>query len=73
VAGAIDMGVVDLNHAGAGAIATLPGVDDALAQEIVRSREECDGFGTLAELGGVLDLAPDTVEELRPYVVFLPR
>jgi DNA uptake protein ComE-like DNA-binding protein len=67
------MGVVDVNHAGAGAIATLPGVDDDLAREIVRCREEVDGFGSLADLGGVLDLDYDTVEELRPYVVFLPR
>jgi hypothetical protein len=73
VAGAIDMGVVDLNHASAGAIATLPAIDDALAQEIVRAREECDGFATLAEMGGILDLEADTVETLRPYVVFLPR
>jgi hypothetical protein len=73
VPGAVDMGVVDVNHAGAGAIATLPGIDDALAQEIVRAREECDGFKTLAEMGGVLDLEADTVETLRPFVVFLPR
>jgi DNA uptake protein ComE-like DNA-binding protein len=73
VAGATDMGVVDVNRAAAGAIATLPGIDDALAQEIVRAREECDGFKTLAEMGGILDLEADTVDELRPYVVFLPR
>jgi DNA uptake protein ComE-like DNA-binding protein len=73
VTGAIDMGVVDVNHTAVGAIATLPGVDDALAQEIVRAREECDGFKTLAEMGGILDLEADTVETLRPYVVFLPR
>jgi DNA uptake protein ComE-like DNA-binding protein len=71
--GAIDMGVVDVNHAGPAAIATLPGIDDALAADIVREREECDGFATLAEMGGVLDLAADTVEDLRPFVVFLPR
>jgi hypothetical protein len=71
--GATDMGVIDVNHAGASAIATLPGVDDALAQEIVRAREACDGFKTLAEMGGVLDLEADTVETLRPYAVFLPR
>jgi hypothetical protein len=73
VPGAIDMGVVDINHAGADAIAALPGVDDALAREIVRAREACDGFKTLAEMGGVVDLEADTVEDLRPFVVFLPR
>jgi len=30
------MGVVDVNHAGAKAIAALPGLDDDMAREIVR-------------------------------------
>lgn len=71
--GSTDMGVVDLNHAGPRAISRLPGIDDAFAREIVHAREECDGFKTIDEMGGVLDLEADTVEALRPYVVFLPR
>jgi DNA uptake protein ComE-like DNA-binding protein len=71
--GARAMGVVDINRAGAGALAELPGVDRALAGEIVRVREEIDGFGTLEEMGMVLHLDGDLVEDLRPYVVFIPR
>jgi hypothetical protein len=67
------MGVVDVNHAGAPALATLPGIDNHLADEIVTAREAIDGFKSLEDLGGVMDLDGDLVEDLRPYVVFLPR
>lgn len=53
--------------------AALPGIDDALASDIVAAREQIDGFGSLEDLGGVLGLDGNTVEDLRPYVVFLPR
>lgn len=71
--GADHMNVVDVNHASAGAIATLPGISDQLAGEIVAAREEIDGFDTVVDLGEVLRLDPGVVEDLRPYVVFLPR
>jgi DNA uptake protein ComE-like DNA-binding protein len=67
------MGVVDVNHASAAALATLPGIDNHLAREIVSAREEIDGFASLADLGGVMDLDGNLVDDLRPYVVFLPR
>jgi DNA uptake protein ComE-like DNA-binding protein len=73
VAGARSMGVVDMNHASAGALATLPGIDDRKAGEIVAAREEIDGFGSLEDCGGVLGLDAGLVEDLRPFVVFLPR
>lgn len=73
VPGANSMGVVDVNHASAGALATLPGVDDQKAGEIVAAREEIDGFSSLEDCGGVLGLDADVVEDLRPFVVFLPR
>jgi DNA uptake protein ComE-like DNA-binding protein len=73
VANARAMGVVDVNRAGASALAELPGVDRALAREIVRVREEIDGFATLEEMGMVLHLDGDLVEDLEPYVVFIPR
>jgi hypothetical protein len=73
VRGSHDMGVVDVNRAGAKALSRLPGVDDDLAREIVRAREQIDGFGSLEDLGVVLRLDGDVVEDLRPYVVFLPR
>jgi hypothetical protein len=67
------MGVVDMNHASADALATLPGIDNHLAREIVTAREDIDGFKSLEDLGGVLDLDGNLVEDLRQYVVFLPR
>jgi DNA uptake protein ComE-like DNA-binding protein len=73
VHGARAMGVVDVNRAGAGALAELPGVDRALAGEIVRARDDIDGFGSLEELGMVLHLDGNLVEDLEPYVVFIPR
>ena len=66
-------GLVDVNSAPLHAIAWLPGIDDALAAEIVRAREEIDGFSSLADLGTVLRLPGDVVEDLRDRVVFLPR
>jgi DNA uptake protein ComE-like DNA-binding protein len=67
------MGVVDVNHADAKALLELPGITRALAREIERAREEIDGFESVDDLGVVLRLSADAVEDLRPYVVFLPR
>jgi DNA uptake protein ComE-like DNA-binding protein len=67
------MGVVDVNHASASALAKLPGIDDQVARDIVTAREEIDGFKSLEDCGGVLELDADVVEDLRPFVVFLPR
>ncbi|HET8756096.1 MAG TPA: helix-hairpin-helix domain-containing protein [Solirubrobacteraceae bacterium] len=73
VPGATHMGVVDVNHAGIDALARLPGVSDALAREIAVARTQIDGFKSVEDLGVVLRLDADAVEDLRPYVVFLPR
>jgi DNA uptake protein ComE-like DNA-binding protein len=73
VQGARHLGVVDLNRAGVEAIEALPGVTHKLAREIVRAREEIDGFASLEDMGMTLHLDGDAVEDLRPYVVFLPR
>jgi len=73
VRGARHIGVVDVNRAKAAAVARLPGVDDEMARGIVRAREEIDGFDSLEDMGMVLHLDGDLVEDLRPYVVCLPR
>ena len=56
-------------HASAQALATLPGIDAALATRIV----ELHGFASVHDLGGVFDLDASAVERLRDRVVFLPR
>jgi hypothetical protein len=66
-------GLVDMNSAPVAVIARLPGVDDGLAAEIVRLRQELDGFKSIEELGMTLDLSADLVEDLREWAVFLPR
>ncbi|HEX5621538.1 MAG TPA: helix-hairpin-helix domain-containing protein [Solirubrobacteraceae bacterium] len=71
--GATHMGVIDVNHAGIDALARLPGVSDALAREMAHARTDIDGFKSVEDLGVVLNLDGDAVEDLRAYVVFLPR
>jgi Helix-hairpin-helix motif len=62
VAGAFDAGLVDLNHASARALATLPGVDRRLANRIVLVRGRIGGFSSLYDAGSLLDLPPDLVD-----------
>jgi DNA uptake protein ComE-like DNA-binding protein len=73
VTGSRHLGVVDLNRAGVEAIEALPGITRKLAREIVRAREQIDGFASLEDMGMTLHLDGGVVEDLRPYVVFLPR
>jgi DNA uptake protein ComE-like DNA-binding protein len=51
----------------------LPGVDRALARRIVKTRSEIGGFSSLEDMGTVLDLPPDLVEDMRERAIFLPR
>ena len=51
---------------------TLPGIDDALATRIVELRAELNGFSSVHDLGGVLDL-DGTPSSASGPVVFLPR
>jgi hypothetical protein len=71
--GAYDGGLVDLNHAPAAVIACLPGVDGELAQRVVEARDRVDGFTSIEDLGTLLDLPGDQVEQLRHHAVCLPR
>jgi DNA uptake protein ComE-like DNA-binding protein len=69
---AFDGGLVDVNHASATAIASLPGIDAALAAQIVDLRG-ATGFISLHDLDLVLDLDEATLQQLRELVVFIPR
>lgn len=71
--GAMDAGLVDVNHVPRQALERLPGIDPVLALRIVEVREELDGFSSLADFGMTLDLEGHEVERLRELVVFLPR
>lgn len=71
--GAQAAGLVDVNNGSARALATLPGIDEALATRIVELRAELNGFASVHDLGGLIDLDGNAVERLRDRVVFLPR
>jgi hypothetical protein len=73
IVGAFHGGLVDLNNAGAGALASLPGITQRLALHIVDVRERINGFSSLEDLGLMLELDPDQVEAVRGLVVLLPR
>lgn len=64
--------VVDLNHAPKEVVATLPGVSDDLAGEIVTVREELGGFDSVEDLGALMTLHPRIVEAMRTRAVTLP-
>jgi DNA uptake protein ComE-like DNA-binding protein len=66
-------GLVDLNNAPAGVIEELPGVNRELAERIVSTREQVDGFSSLEDLAHVLDLPVALVDRIRADVVLLPR
>ncbi len=71
--GARHAGLVDVNNASLSALLKLPGIDDALATRIVEIRAEINGFSSVHDLGGMLDLDGHAIERLDDRVVFLPR
>ncbi len=64
--------LVDVNHAPASAIASLPGVSQALATEIARVRDQLGGFDSVDDLGALMALHPRIVEAMRTRAVALP-
>ena len=70
--GALDAGLVDLNHASVRAIAELPGIDVELAQRIVSAREQVDGFSSVYDMGALLELPAEVVDGISGLVVCLP-
>jgi DNA uptake protein ComE-like DNA-binding protein len=71
LAGANDYGLVDVNHAPAAAIAKLPGMTDELARRTVDARIQAGGFSSVEDLGMVLNLSPDSVDQMRDMAIFL--
>lgn len=63
--------VIDVNHAPAGVIASLPGVSNETAAEIVHLRGELNGFDSVDDLGSLLDLHPRVVAAMRLRAVAL--
>lgn len=59
---------VDLNLATRGELEALPDVGPALAERIVREREERGRFRDVSDLRRVRGIGPKTMERLRPWI-----
>lgn len=67
-----DGGVIDVNHAPASAIATIPGIRPAGAELIVQRREDLGGFSSAEEVAAMVALPPHLTPVLKEHAVFLP-
>ena len=67
-----DGGLVDVNHAPAAALTELPGMTPALAERVVRVREECGGFTSVEELSALAELPPALTPRIDEFAIFLP-
>jgi 4-amino-4-deoxy-L-arabinose transferase-like glycosyltransferase len=61
--------LVDVNHAPANVLQTLPGIDADLARRIVATRENVGQFSSVADMAFVLDLDPDTAARLERVAI----
>jgi hypothetical protein len=67
-----DGGLVDVNHAPASSLETLPGITRELADRIERIRSEAGGFSSAEELSAVAALPPALTPDLAEFGLFLP-
>jgi DNA uptake protein ComE-like DNA-binding protein len=66
-----DGGLIDVNHVPAPTLRLLPGIEDELAEKIVRIRTEQGTFVSVEELGVDADLSPDLVQRIAEYTIFI--
>lgn len=67
-----DGGLIDVNHAPAPVIANLPGLTPALAEQIVRVRDEVGGFVSAEDVSAAVSLPPHLTSDVAEYGIFLP-
>jgi DNA uptake protein ComE-like DNA-binding protein len=66
-----DGGLVDVNHAPAAALETLPGMTAGLAAKAVALRAERGAYVSADDLCTALDMSPDTVSDLADRTIYL--
>lgn len=71
IPGSDDFGLVDVNHAPQAALCQLPGITAEFAQRIVDLRQSAGYFQSGEDLGVTLDLAPNLIDGLQEYAIFL--
>jgi competence protein ComEA len=69
VSGATDSKKVDINHATAVELQTIPGVGPSKAQKIIDYIQQKGPFTSIEQLDNVNGFGPKTVENIRPYVI----
>jgi competence protein ComEA len=65
---AVPLAPMDLNHAGAAELASIPGVGETLAERIVLHRQAHGDFRSVEELRKVKGVGEKTLERMRPFV-----
>ncbi|GAA1777928.1 ComEA family DNA-binding protein [Actinomadura chokoriensis] len=66
-----DGGIVDINHAPASAIMTVPGITREQAEQIVRLRQDVHAFTSAEEVSAMADLPPHLTPTLAEHTVYL--
>lgn len=61
-------GRVNPNRANAGRLANVPGMDPAMAEAIVRFREDHGHFRRLSDLEQIPEIGPKRLRTIRPYL-----
>lgn len=61
-------GFVNPNRANARHLANVPGMDPAMAEAIVRFREDHGPFGRLSDLERIPEIGPKRLRKIRPYL-----
>ncbi|MBP0723749.1 helix-hairpin-helix domain-containing protein [Bacillus sp. RG28] len=69
VSGQADSKKVDINHATAVELQTIPGVGPSKAQKIIDYIQQKGPFTSIEQLDNVSGFGPKTVENIRPYVI----
>ena len=66
-----DGGLVDVNHATASSLASVPGISADLAGRIIQSCQVVGGYADLTDLSVTMGIAPPALDESKEFLVFL--